>query len=249
MFYVLGARDPEMSEIERVLSEHGLPFTTARWHGRRCKPHTAYQAERIGRRVPAGHDVCFVECEVFGMTPAMVIDHHREGDPGYGLPPQRYLKGSSLGQLLRHLGLEPTETQRIICAADHCLVYAYQGLCPGVDPEALGRWRIATRARARGIRDDELLAQVEAARRALRAAPRIRLGGVDVAWFEEPPAEVSEASAREAIPFAYVRTENDGRKKGGILSAPPEAVTAFIERCGLKGVYGDPARGFAGGYF
>jgi hypothetical protein len=237
-----------MVEIERVLRAHGLPFTTARLNGHRCKPFDAYRAESIGQPVPRGHDVCFVECEVFGLTPAKVIDHHRESDPGYGLPPERYLEGSSLGQLLTHLGMQPTEEQRIICAADHCLAHAYRGLCPGVDPEALGRWRAASRARARGISDEELLAQIEQARRVLRDAPRIRLAGVEVAWLDEPPAEAPEASARDGIPLVYVKREADGRRKAGILGAPAPAVAAFIEQCGLRDVYGDPERGFAGGY-
>jgi len=35
-------------------------------------------------------------------------------------------------------------------AADHCLAAAYRGECPGVDPDDLMRWRVATRARHQG---------------------------------------------------------------------------------------------------
>jgi hypothetical protein len=34
----------------------------------------------------------------------------------------------------------------LAAAADHCLAAAYRGECPGVDPKALMRWRIAARA-------------------------------------------------------------------------------------------------------
>ncbi len=64
-------------------------------------------------RAQGGEIVC-VECaladERYGMNgaydsidcAAMVtsIDHHRPGDPGYGLPPGQYLAASSLGQVL-----------------------------------------------------------------------------------------------------------------------------------------------------
>jgi hypothetical protein len=33
----------------------------------------------------------------------VVIDHHRLGDPGYGVPPAQFLIGSSLGQVLAEL--------------------------------------------------------------------------------------------------------------------------------------------------
>src|SRR5690606_32910939 len=35
-------------------------------------------------------------------------------------------------------------------AADHCLAAAYRGECPGVDPDALMRWRVAVRAAHQG---------------------------------------------------------------------------------------------------
>jgi hypothetical protein len=31
----------------------------------------------------------------------------------------------------------------LAAAADHCLAAAYRGECPGVDPDALMRWRVA----------------------------------------------------------------------------------------------------------
>lgn len=33
------------------------------------------------------------------------VDHHRPGDPGYGLPPERFLEGSSIGQVFHLLAV------------------------------------------------------------------------------------------------------------------------------------------------
>lgn len=66
-------------------------------------------------------------------------------------------------------------------------------------------------------------------------------------------SELPDAAAREGVAYLATVIEKDGRKKvviGG--STTPEQVRAFMESFatsqGLTGVYGDPARGFAGGY-
>lgn len=67
----------------------------------------------------------------------------------------------------------------MVAAADHCLAAAYRGECPGVGPDELMRWRAETRARFLGKSTDQILAEVEQARAALREAPEIEL---DRAW-------------------------------------------------------------------
>jgi len=143
----------------------------------------------------------------------------------------------------------------ITAAADHCLAAAYAGQCPGVDPDALARWRAESRARHQGRTVEDVLADVEKARTILRAAPDMHLGNgqtvADLRDLEVP--ELPEAAAREGAAYLATVTERDGRKKivlGGHTT--PETVKAFIESWapsqGLTGIYGDPARGFAGGY-
>src|SRR5690606_24115507 len=60
-------------------------------------------------------------------------------------------------------------------AADHCLAAAYRGECPGVDPDALMRWRAESRARFQRRPVEAVLADVERAREALMDAPVVRL--------------------------------------------------------------------------
>src|SRR5690606_10629563 len=66
-------------------------------------------------------------------------------------------------------------------AADHCLGAAYRGECPGVDPDELMRWRAESRAKFQGRSVEEVLADVERAQAALRAAPSMYL---------EPPYDI-----------------------------------------------------------
>lgn len=249
-FFVLGAPDHEMQEIARVCAEEGLPFAFATVGGSVVHSYEAYDADGVTRLVsPKDHHIVFVECAVMGLPVSDIIDHHQSGDPGFGKCPEDYLEGSSLGQFLAMIGKDATHQQRLIAAADHCLTAAYQGLCPGVDPEELRAWREQSRSKARGLPVDELRRQIDRASDQLRGAPRVVLDGTPVAWFEsEPPYETSEASARLALPYMYVKKQDNGRMKAGIRSAPPAVVDYWIRNCGLQDVYGDPQRGFAGGY-
>lgn len=143
----------------------------------------------------------------------------------------------------------------LAAAADHCLEAAYRGRCPGVDPDALGRWRAETRAAYQGRTVEDVLRDVAAARVALAAAPRVRIDDTAVADLrnKEVP-ELPEAATRDGTPYLAMPrpTERDPRKKVTLGAASPEVVREFLESWasahGLVELYGDPARGLAGGY-
>jgi hypothetical protein len=183
------------------------------------------------------------------------IDHHRAGDRGYGRPPAEFASASSIGQVAAALGLEMTPGLLLVAAADHCLAAAYRGECPGVDPDELMRWRVVSRATFQGRDPSTLLVDIEATRRALRVASRVTLGSsIDAADMRrEPPwPELPEAAARENAGYiSGPLTSPDGRRKITCVGTP-DVVAAFLE-CwapahGVIDCYGDPARGFAGGY-
>lgn len=137
----------------------------------------------------------------------------------------------------------------LVAAADHCLEAAYRGRCPGADPDDLMRWRAESRAEFQRRPVEAVLADIAAAReRLLRAIDRSTeyadLRGVSI-------PELPEAAAREGIPFLADQTDRDGRRKVVLMAAPPDLVQRFMAGeivPGLTGYYGDPARGFAGGY-
>lgn len=206
-----------------------------------------------------------------------VVDHHRPGDPGYGRPSAEFMTASSIGQVLAILGREATQEQRLVAAADHCLAAAYRGECPGVDPDELMRWRIASRAAFQRRSEAEILADVERARESLRESvytrriepyagangycphcgtadhpdcmyPAVEWRYADLRGQHIP--ELPEAAAREGIPFLSAVRDRDGREKVVLQAAPADLVSAFLSGSvvpGLVDIYGDPARGFAGG--
>lgn len=261
--WVLGASDPEMELIEKLLRKCGESVVYATdENGKRVHPGNAYRCPVP--EVPEGATVYAVECIDELPEGWIRIDHHRPGDPGYGCPPSIFFSASSIGQVIAELDLLGVASiipaaviieAILAAAADHCLAAAYRGECPGVDPDNLMRWRIAKRATFQGRSPEELLADVERARAVLREAPRIDLGaGLSVCDLRDTfVAELPEAAARDGVAYLAVVTDRDGRRKvvlGGHTT--PETVRAFLSEWapaqGLTDIYGDPARGFAGGY-
>jgi len=203
--WIMSSSDPEMETIEGLLREAGERIIYALGpDGARVRAADAYRVAALSEPIPAGSVVYRVECDGPAIPPdAVVIDHHRPGDPGYGRPPEEFLPASSIGQVIAelarqenlpavwrckgqglesapigcvkwnpygpywHVGITPADASRrlswgellfahslvlpndivLTAAADHCLGAAYRGECPGVDPDALMRWRAESRAR------------------------------------------------------------------------------------------------------
>lgn len=248
--FVLGASDPEMEAIEAAVTAAGHEIRYALLGGMRVRAESAQMASSLSGPLPSDAVSVFVECHVHCMQADVYVDHHAPGDPGYDCGPADYLRGSSLGQVLTILGQEPTAEQRLVAAADHCPTQAYKGLCPGVCPNALAEWRTRTRAARRGVTIEEMEAAIRRGHRLLaQDADRVEFLGAQYPWVDRRDQfEVPEASARYGLPFMYAEPVRDGRTKMGIMGAEPEVISAWMEQCGLRDVYGNPTRGYAGGY-
>lgn len=253
MKFIIGAGDPEMKMIENILKEHKLHYEYAQKDGMCCHSGNAYEADGRGDNETW---YIFIECKYADMSHCpmqTVIDHHRKGDKGYGQPPETFWKSSSLGQLVEFLrksciiDVYITQEMLMCAAADHCLLAAYQGKCEGVDPEKLMKWRISTRAKFQNRSEESILADVENARKILREKKGVYYA--DLRGMHIP--ELPEAAAREGIPFISSILDRDGRTKIIIQSAPSWLIEKFMSGeiiHDIKNIYGDPERGFAGGY-
>lgn len=258
---VLGAQDPEMREIEKALQDAKVRVLHAAWQGRRCTPATAYEAEGVVRMGPDGWarqavlapkaPALYVECGLPGRPPAARVDHHHPGDPGYEMPPERFLEGSSLGQVLTLLEREPTETQRLLAAADHCLTAAYQGRCPGVDPHDLLFLRASWQAKITGRTLSDVVEGI------LDAAKRVKRhydSEFNESRFADPtqiPRDLPEGAAYAGKPVRYRALLPDGVLKEMLKGGDPQHVERFMrehEQAG-RSTYGNPYRGYAGAYW
>ena len=259
LLFVLGAADPEMTFIERLLNRKGCHFIYALVDGERVRPGTAYLAEKGSAILYESYDTVYaVECGWFDEDDKVVhLDHHRPNDVGYGKPPEEYLFASSAGQVVsalirngEYMHAEDVKDLLFVAAADHCLGAAYRGECPGVLPEELMAWRIKTRAAFQNRDPEQLLAYVEYARK--RICELAVDGLADLRQLEGGTLpEAPEAAAREGLAILSRVTEKGGRQKVCLLNANPETIQAFMAGTlvpGLTNHYGDPVRGYAGGY-
>lgn len=257
--FVLGAPDPEMREIIRVLKKAGRNLVQAARDGVAVIPRTAYDANGVLKAPPAGRKetlllpqspAVFVECTVLGHDPVLRMDHHHPGDPGYAMPPERYLEGASIGQTLRLLEQEPTATQKIIAAADHCLTAAYQGRCPGIDPGELLFLRASWRARTTGR---SLMDVVDGIFHAAKLVRRHYDSEYGESVFLDPtavPPDLQEGAAYAGRPVRYREWFDRSQLKEMLKGAAPAHIERFMAEHRDLGheVYGNPYRGYAGAY-
>ena len=258
--FVLGARDPEMREIASVLAARDRPFVYAAKGQAPVTPRSAYDANAVVQLGPSGRaresvfpphvPAVFVECSVERREPAMRVDHHNPGDPGYAAPPERYLDGASIGQTLRLLEMDASETHKLIAAADHCLTAAYRGACPGVDPAELLFLRASWRAR---VSDRSFGDVVEGILHAAKQVRRYYDSEFDESVFLDPtevPTDLAEGAAYAGRPVRYRELSRGGELKEMLKGAPPAHIDRFMARHRREGreVYGNPYRGYAGAY-
>lgn len=251
--FILGAGDPEMAAIEKICKEGGFKVIHAHALKRRVHPGNAYQADSIDFSNYSGLTPVWVECRSNSYQDGhIVIDHHREGDPGFGLPPEKYWEGSSIGQLCLLIGHERSDELSIIAAADHCLSHAYKSKCPGVKPEMLRKWRAKSRAAFQRIPVEQLEADVILAVAELENQPRIFIGkqefvdarGIKLKEFAEAAAIIGDSIIYEIF------DPKSRRNKVGVLGGDAEKINVWMDwaKSFLVDCYGDPQRGYAGGY-
>jgi len=150
-------------------------------------------------------------------------------------------------------------------AADHCLGAAYRGACPGFAPDALSAHRDYLHARMQGVSPTVIRARILDTQAALASAPVVELAPcrdwrcacddlpVTVRDMRraEPWPELPEAATRAGVGYmAGPLIGPDGRRKFTCsgTTAQVEAWLEWAPRNGICNTYGDPARGFAGGY-
>lgn len=258
--FVLGAQDPEMREIAKVLRKENRAFVHAAKDRLPVSSRSAYDADSVVRMTRSGRSsaalllpqapAVFVECTLQGHTPTLRVDHHNPGDPGYARPPEQYLEGASIGQTLGLLEMEPTPTQRLIAAADHCLTAAYQGACPGIDPSELLFLRASWRAKMSGRSLGDVIEGILHAAKQVRRYYDSEFGESVFLDPTEAPLDLPEGGAYAGRPVRYRALFPGGELKEMLKGATPAHIERFMASHRNQGreVYGNPYRGYAGAY-
>ena len=137
-FFLLGSPDPERYRMVEILEEVGASWSYATHNGELVNPRSAYYADMpdLGQK-----KLVLVECDTKEKCEVYKrIDHHRPGDYGYKLGPERFFEASAIGQLCKFVDYMPTESDYYVAAIDHCLSHALRRLCPGIDPAVVRAW-------------------------------------------------------------------------------------------------------------
>lgn len=265
MLWIFGAQDVEMAFIrEMVVPGWAWRTFATDAAGLRVSSSNHYKAHMTQqlRELPQRVSVALVECDFANVPDGWAggrhifrFDHHRPGDAGYGKPPSTYWESSTIGQVWRFLNGEqpPPDLLKYVAAADHCLGAAYRGECPGIDPQEMENFRITSRSTNQRRPKEELLQDLERAKQALRRAPLMELPGGQVLRDMRGPVvpELPEAAMRVHEGYCSGPLMSpDGRTKWTVSGdkLQVEAWLRWAEQQGLVDLYGDPQRGFGGGY-
>ncbi|MFA6514678.1 MAG: hypothetical protein WCT42_00205 [Candidatus Paceibacterota bacterium] len=271
---IFGAPDIEEQKARQIADEYRIQTATATMGGVICNPMTAYKADGFimdPGQVRYEKTTCILfECAPTAAQGLKVVarcDHHNPGDAGFGKPAGEFFEASSLGQLLNFLGIEATQEDRVIAAADHCLSAAYAGLCPGVTAEEVLVMRLPELMKRENVSSEsDAMKGIEEALHILNNPPAtVLLGGKRVADIRELgniPFTI-EAGVMTGTPYM---AKGDKRFPDKVnLSGTKEVVADFLgevfmvegrptypngwaSQNGLHQPYGDANRGFAGAY-
>jgi hypothetical protein len=275
MIAILGAKDPEMDCIEKLLTERGIQWVHAiAKNGDRVHAGNAYTADAVitflNKQYPP--TAIFIECAFDNLR----FDHHNPNDDGYGKSPELFWQASSIGQLWAFLYPDqtiadvPKEMLRV-AAMDHCFNAAIQGLCPNVSKEEVLETKIQEIAKATGARESMVLEAIE--------KWTVLLQETDVLTDIYCDDQVGIIAGKKVFlvkkhtgvgySLSYLTAQTAATLEGyTIIIRVKDTADALCDRlmlCGnvteemakefmeknplnLKRVFGNPSRGYAGGY-
>lgn len=259
MRFVLGGSDTEMKHIEFAIVEAGHEVVKAEIDGTRVTRGKAYHADYPSPKIG---DV-WVECQPADYTKTEmyslgieIVDHHYEGDPGYGRPPEDYWEASSIGQVYNILGLEKSFEAKMVAAGDHCLYAAYHNMCPDIDKKDF----IDFRMRHFGKDKDayRFSMKLEQVIKAFKRCKKVIIGKLEV-YDLTPITEkyyswLSDISCLLNMKYVTIRpfAKKEGMTKYFVGNLSRKEITYFVDELihelgdEVISVYGDPTRQFAG---
>lgn len=266
--FVLGAVDNEMVEIEDLLIRENIPYLYSFYGGTRVNSATASHANFIGRPDGTGNiyfdqlrniRYVFVECSYFHKgtkATGVRIDHHNVGDRGYDKGPESYWEGSSLGQVVWFIQnkmkrkVRITDRMRYTAAADHCLGYAYQGHCPGINPELLKVMRLEDHSKYNGQTIFDAACSMERTYGLIENSPTFEFEGHVINVVEGEPSLLRDAACYYGKAVLATKLRPDGSKflyLFGYTSKQMVADWLQLQQMqpGFDRYYGNPNRGYA----
>lgn len=259
MRFVLGGSDTEMKHIEFAIIDAGHEVVKAELDGIRVTRGQAYRADypspKIGDVWVECQHVDYTKTEMYSLG-ITIVDHHYEGDPGFGKSPKEYWEASSIGQVYNLLGLESDYESRMIAAGDHCLYAAYHNMCPDIDKDDFKSYRMSyfgSNSRPKKFAYDFGSAMMLA-----KSCKTINLGDLTLVdltpMTEKHYSWLADISCLLNMKFVTIKPhpKKEGMTKYFVGNLSRNEVKYFtdtlVHQLGdeIMSVYGDPTRQFAG---
>lgn len=273
--FVLGASDPEMMMIERILTEQSIPFVPAQVYKgsklRRANHAECYRtsmSDGIAFPKPQKGDV-WIECEPVGGKQAILaeggrfIDHHYPGDLGYLLPPSQHARASSIAQLCHLLSLPLTPERLLTSAIDHALAASYRNEISGITRDDVFFCQTELMIDEFQKTREQIESDINVERVLIRESlPRITVDGYSLVDYRERTIAdsydylcVREAALYEGVAMILQRKFRVlFRERTGymlVAHTPAPLIEKFLAReifPELHDRFGVPQRSYAGGY-
>lgn len=137
-------------------------------------------------------------------------------------------------------------------AADHCLTFAYNGECPGIDPAELLDWRVSVRALFQGRTEEDVQRDIVNCIDYLESVENMdyrMIAGEKIVNVVNMP-ELTDAAAIKKINYSLESVDRSLRNmKIKIRARSKNTIQCWMQEMqsqGLDQVYGNPIRGYAG---
>jgi len=259
--FLLGPDTPEMREIARVAerAEHMVQYATHR--GQRVHPGNANESDALAD-VKEGDVLVCVACRP-RVTPkkltVVYIDHTQS--KGSRRKPSNFWDASSVGQVYTRLSLRPSQEVKVLAAMSYCFNAALQGECSGISRQEVLDCKIREIAATHGVSAREVQVRIqECAQRLKTCQSPVGLGVIDArkCYLGEGYSldllcmQVAVSLTGKAALLRHRDRRGEPEKVSLTGNVSSELIRLFVKEWapgeGLKRVYSDLERGYAGGY-
>ena len=220
--FILGKLDYEMRAIREILRYLRIKYCYASYDGKHLDTKNQYIANGTLGNIDMSKEskVFSIECNGdelarnsgYGGT-VIMIDHHREGDYGYGAPPEDYWAASSIGQVVKVLSdillydisflKKVVPYARIIAASDHCLPYAYSGAC-GISPESIMLYRVQVISSSEMNSPETIEKELQKSEEKIERLDSVEFRGIEFKFLGNSYVHrLNESACRSGIPVIF----------------------------------------------
>lgn len=259
--FLLGPDTPEMREIARVAKRADHTVQYAMHRGQRVHPGNANEADALAD-VKEGDVLVCIACRprVMPKKVTMVYIDHTQSR-GSRRKPGDFWTASSVGQVYARLSLRPSQAVKVLAAMAYCFDAAMRDECSGVSRDEVLECKVREIAATHGVSTSEVQARIQERRRQLNSCQSpVGLKVIDARKYYLGEGysldllcmQVAVSLTGKAALLRHRDRVGEPEKVSLTGNVTSELLRFFVKEWaqseGLKKVYSNVERGYAGGY-